>query len=100
MACSFNNRVQGTGFSVTPLVGAIGGAYRYIAPIFLPTVVGLGTEWVFSKLVPSSNQSTTPSPLAPTVEESRNTQREAKISLGVGVVVVAGLALYLLTKRR
>ena len=102
MSCSCNNRIQGTGSFFTPIFGAIGGAFRVAAPVLLPTAIGIGTEFLINKIVPKPKESSpsTPAPLAPAVEQAQTEQREAKISLGVGAVVVAGLALYLLTKRR
>lgn len=71
-------------------------------PVILPPLVGIGVDWTIGKLLPKPKDSSpaTPAPLEPHVDQARNEQREAKISLGVGAVVVAGLALYLLTKRR
>lgn len=102
MTCSCNNRIQGTGSFFTPFLGAIGGVFRVAAPVVLPTFVGIGADFLINKIVPKPKDSSpsTPAPLAPHVEQAQNQQRETKISLGVGAVVVAGLALYLLTKRR
>lgn len=105
MSCSCNNQVQGTGSFFTPftgLIGGIGSIGRVLLPVIAPPLVGIGVDWTIGKLLPKPKETSpaTPAPLAPHVEQAQNQQRESKISLGVGAVVVAGLALYLLTKRR
>jgi len=84
------------------IFAGIGSVARVVAPVVLPTAVAIGTEWAIGKIMPSpvANAPTVPGPLSSTDSEANAKQHAFNLSTTLGIVAVAGVAVYLLAKRR
>ena len=94
--------VNGLGAAIVSGIGAVG---RFAAPalkIVLPIGIGIGTEFLMSKLIPKQPAAgaSTPAVLESTSSDVRSQQHESNINLTVGIVAVAAIAVVFLATRR
>jgi len=101
--CRCEQRTDAVGWSIAPVVSLIGSAARVVLPVVTPIAVGLGAQWISGKLMPTpkpGDSAAVPGALNDPVNSARSDAHEANMSTTVGILALAGLAIYLITKRK
>lgn len=93
-------RVQSVGGVWGTVFAGIGSVARVVVPVVLPTAVAIGTEWAIGKVMPAPQQQAVPTPLSDANTQTANAQHQLNLSTTLGIVAVAGIAVYLLARRR